>query len=248
MPNIRIVTGGAIFCGFLLVSGMSAGDAAAQTAATDTPGKPIQLLQLLQPSAAKAAPRAKLAAKPVAKSSKTRIASRRKVSRHTRVAERKRHAPAQIAEAREQATPAAGVWPAAPSAPPAEVAAAEPAPQARSAPAETAPSELVVGGHAVQVASPNDANDIDLAANDANAQVQAAPPSIAAASAPAMSEVTPPAPKSDSIQAATAQSPQSSEVGSASWILQVLAALGGAVAAGSVAWFLIGSAPQRTYG
>ncbi len=37
-------------------------------------------------------------------------------------------------------------------------------------------------------------------------------------------------------------------VGSASWIAQVLAALGGAVAAGAVAWFLIGSGPLRTYG
>ena len=41
---------------------------------------------------------------------------------------------------------------------------------------------------------------------------------------------------------------QGSDVGSTSWIMQVLAALGGAVAAGSVAWFLIGSTPQRTYG
>ena len=38
-------------------------------------------------------------------------------------------------------------------------------------------------------------------------------------------------------------------LGSASWIAQVLAALGGAVAAGAVAWFLIGgSGPVRTYG
>lgn len=44
---------------------------------------------------------------------------------------------------------------------------------------------------------------------------------------------------------ATAQS--ASPVGSASWIAQVLAALGGAVAAGTVAWFLIGSGPVRTY-
>jgi hypothetical protein len=37
-------------------------------------------------------------------------------------------------------------------------------------------------------------------------------------------------------------------VGSASWIAQVLAALGGAVTAGAVAWFLIGGGPARTYG
>jgi hypothetical protein len=39
-----------------------------------------------------------------------------------------------------------------------------------------------------------------------------------------------------------------SAVGGASWIAQVLAALGGAVAAGAVAWFLIGGGPVRTYG
>jgi hypothetical protein len=41
---------------------------------------------------------------------------------------------------------------------------------------------------------------------------------------------------------------QTSPVGSASWIAQVLAALGGAIAAGVVAWFLIRPAPERTYG
>jgi hypothetical protein len=38
------------------------------------------------------------------------------------------------------------------------------------------------------------------------------------------------------------------QVGSASWIAQVLAALGGAIAAGSVAWFWIGASPRRMYG
>jgi hypothetical protein len=37
-------------------------------------------------------------------------------------------------------------------------------------------------------------------------------------------------------------------IGSASWFAQVLAALGGAIAAGAVAWFLIGAGPVRTYG
>jgi hypothetical protein len=39
-----------------------------------------------------------------------------------------------------------------------------------------------------------------------------------------------------------------SDVGSASWFAQVLAALGGAIAAGAVAWSLIGAGPVRTYG
>ena len=39
-----------------------------------------------------------------------------------------------------------------------------------------------------------------------------------------------------------------STIGSASWIAQVLAALGGAITAGVLAWFLIGAGPVRSYG
>jgi hypothetical protein len=39
--------------------------------------------------------------------------------------------------------------------------------------------------------------------------------------------------------------PPKSSIGSASWIMQIMAALGGAAAAGSAAWFLIGSASPR---
>ena len=61
---------------------------------------------------------------------------------------------------------------------------------------------------------------------------------------------------SQSATAAPAPKPMNKEpigkamagVGSTSWIAQVLAALGGAVAAGAVAWFLIGTRPVRTYG
>jgi len=52
--------------------------------------------------------------------------------------------------------------------------------------------------------------------------------------------------QNDSAQNTSAQ--DTSAVGSASWIAQVLAALGGAIAAGTVAWFLIGAGPVRTYG
>jgi hypothetical protein len=38
-----------------------------------------------------------------------------------------------------------------------------------------------------------------------------------------------------------------SPAGTSAWVAQLLAAIGGAMAAASVAWFLIGSAPQRTY-
>jgi hypothetical protein len=52
--------------------------------------------------------------------------------------------------------------------------------------------------------------------------------------------------QNDSAQSTSAQ--DTSAVGSASWIAQVLAALGGAIAAGTVAWILIGAGPVRSYG
>ena len=105
-------------------------------------------------------------------------------------------------------------------------------------PAIAPPSELVIDGQTVRVASPDDANEIDLAIE------QGALPAAAPAVKAANTETAAPADKSDSAAAAVSQTP-SSKVGSASWLMQVMAALGAAVAAGSVAWFLIGSAPQR---
>lgn len=73
-----------------------------------------------------------------------------------------------------------------------------------------------------------------------------------AVSAPAVTNVASSAAMPDaSAVAAAAQEQRATKtdpVGSASWIAQVLAALGGAVTAGAVAWFLIGGGPARTYG
>jgi hypothetical protein len=119
------------------------------------------------------------------------------------------------------------------------------------------PSQVIVAGQTVQVAAPDAVNEMDLAANNTTAQTSdAAPSTMARASAPALREIIAPAPKSDAnaeVVEATPPPQQSSNIsrsdmGSPSWIMQVLAALGGAVTAGSVAWFLIGSTPQRTYG
>jgi len=243
MLRIRIVTGGAI--GFLLVAGLCAGETSAQTAGNETAGSPIQLLQLLRPTPAKTRPHARSAAKPVAK---TRMALKGRNHWHPRIAARKRpHAQPQIAEAQEKATPPAGAWPPAPSIAPAEVAAAQAMPTLGSVPAETLPAELIATGAMMRVAAQGDVNGVDFAAKDAVAEPKAAQPIAAVARPSAINEAAAPAPKSDSLLAAFVQ-PQTSEVGSASWILQVLAALGGAVAAGSAAWFLIGSAPVRSYG
>ncbi|MGA3308568.1 MAG: hypothetical protein ABSD08_08135 [Xanthobacteraceae bacterium] len=231
MPSIRMVAPGAFFLAFLV---MTVGGAMAQTATNTAPGKPIQLLQVLtQPDKTKTKPHAKLLAKTAKKTTKTHsILTAGKRSRH----------PQRIASA---AAPA-DVWPVlTPATAPANIAAAEPAPQPASASTKPTPSELVVGGRTVQVVSPDDVNAIDLAANEADAATST--PMASAAAATTSAPTADAEPKSDSLKTAPPQR-AGSAVGSASWIAQVLAALGGAVAAGSVAWILIGSAPQRMYG
>jgi hypothetical protein len=218
MLSIRIVTAGAILV-------MAVGGAAAQTATNTVPGKPIQLLPILtHADEAKTKIHAKRLSKTVAKTAhKTRIALARRKPIHS-------------AESAKVTEPA-NIWPVQAAAVPTNLAAAEPALQPASASTELIPSELVVGGRTVQVVSPDDANEIDRAADAQGTQAStAAPRDIAEAK-----------PQPDPVETAAAQRTVS-EVGSASWIAQVLAALGGAVAAGSLAWFLIGSAPQRTYG
>jgi hypothetical protein len=103
------------------------------------------------------------------------------------------------------------------------------------------PSELVVGDETVQVQSSDRISPIDLAADkqDATAPKSALQSDIAA---------TQPAGQPPARAMVMKPDRPASDVGSASWIAQVLAALGGAVAAGSVAWFLIGSATLRQYG
>jgi hypothetical protein len=265
MLSIRLVAAGAAMI-------IAMGGAAAQSAATDSPGKPIQLLQILQrPGKA----RTKLHAKPVNKSAtrsvakaKVRSAAKSRVrssaksvaklntklhakplrtakhsKAHGRLAAVKHaSAPARAAKA----SPPANIWPAVnttaamplpETTAPANVAAAALAPQDTSALAVPAPNELVVRGQTVQVSPPDELNQIDRAAGDReDATVTAQHEEVATAKPVAHAMVMKPA------------QPDPSQVGSASWIAQVLAALGGAVAAGSVAWFLIGSTPYRTYG
>ncbi len=222
MPSIRIVAAGA------LISVMTVGGAMAQT---DTgAGKPIQLLQVAtQPDKAKSKPHAKTIMK-------IRTAAKRTGRRHHRLAAER---PIHVVEAAKPAAPAAApadVWAnVTPVTAPATSAA--PAPQLAAAASASTPSELVVGGQTVHVVSPDDANEIDRAA-DAQIAPSAAATQSAVATAP---------PAADTATVAQAQE-ETSHVGSASWIAQILAALGGAVAAGSAAWFLMGSAPQRTYG
>ncbi len=230
MLSIRVVAAGAAL---MLLSGLMAGGAVAQTATDQTPGKPLQLLQWSQTTAQSSEPKARPRAK---------IAERKITHTATAVAKH-RLSPAETAAAMPQAT----VWAplnAVESDSTTIAATAEPVPQAASAPASPIRSELVVAGQTVRIASPDQVNELDLAAQDSKAAATDTMPAAAVAPVPATNDVQTPAPKSDSF----AGQASSSQVGSTSWIAKVLAALGGAVAAGSAAWFLIGATPQRTYG
>jgi len=231
MLRISIATAGISLLALTLVT---AGGAAAQSA----PGKPIQLLQILaKPDKAK--PHAKRLSRA---SRKTHIALAKAKTKHLAEA-----APPATAAAPDAAAPDNALSASAGPANSPEIALAAPATPAAPAAAmdaqsaEPVPSELVVGGHTVQIVSPDETNDIDLAAD-----LGAAPAATAATTATAAAVG-----KSEPAHAAmfvAASRDDASAVGNVSWIAQILAALGGAVAAGSVAWFLIGSAPQRTYG
>lgn len=238
MLRIGIIAAGAIFPALLIVSGMVSGSATAQTATDATPGKPIQLLQTVQQGKPQARLQARSAARAAAKPSvKSRVAYRKKPRPHLAAAARGRQLsrPPITEAAASSAAPAAATTIAAATPP----LAAAPLKPARS-------SEVVAGGHPVQVASSDAGETIELSANNDNMPANETPPTGATLSAPPMRDVAE-APKSDAATVAVAQQ-QRGEIGGASWILQVLAALGGAITAGSVAWFLIGSMPQRTYG
>ncbi len=200
---------------------MAVGGAAAQTTTSSAPGKPISLLQTAQKSS-KARP-----LKPHVK-----IAKKAPLKKHRIfAAEKSTPAPTKTAAA------PANAWPALPPVAPTAAAAAEAAPQPAPATSDTQPSDIVVKGQTVQVAPPDAVNAIDLAADNHNDAALAATKGDSAQATPAVQAMV-----------AAPAVEDASPVGSAKWIAQVLAAFGGAVAAGSVAWFLIGSTPQRMYG
>ena len=253
MLRMGIVTAGAIVPAFLILSGIAGDSATAQTATNETSAKPIQLLRIIQ----QAEPQAKPQAKPAVKN---RIAYRKKPRSHATAVAQGRHL---YGPPLAQTTATKSATPAAPSAAPADAATiAAATPPLAVAPRDAArPNEVVVGGQTMQLASSDAGNAIELSANNENVELNRTPPTVAAASAVPMRDVTSIVPKSDLAKSDLANvksdlpnvksnlanvsvaQQQDSEAGSLSWILQALAALAGAVAAGSVAWFLIGSTP-----
>ncbi len=224
MSTIRTIAAGAFLLSLPVLAAATTG---AQAVTGAEPGKPLQLLQGANGSGrAKAKPHLRMAHH----HGKVHFAAAKThASRSEEAAETAKAAPTPD-------DPPANIWPSAPAGLAPTNVAAGLTMQAPPAAAVPGPSELVVGGRTVDVVPPDQANDIDLAAN-APQTAAVKPPQDDAAAKPAAATAF----------VAAAHEQDEAAVGSASWIAQVLAALGGAVAAGSVAWFLIGSTPQRTY-
>jgi hypothetical protein len=119
--------------------------------------------------------------------------------------------------------------------------------------AEPTPGVVTFAGQSVEVASPDDVNDIDRAADTPDKLVHRdiaaavpVPAPVAAAPAPVAS---PAAVIASAHAAVIAPSPTIEKAPAnpdTSWMAELLASLGGAIAAASaVAWFLIASAPRR---
>ena len=229
MRRIRIVTA------LAALSIMTVASAATQAETNTAPGNPIPLLKILaKPDKAGT----KIHGRRVGRRmGKTHMAAKTRALLHRSAKAR----PALPTPADNDALPT-NVAAAAAATPPAPPTAASP-PSAAASFAEPMPSELVVRGRTVQVTAADNVNEIDEAADPQRVAARAA---ISAARHRDGAEAEP-ASEAATVAVAQAQ-PGRSSVGSASWIMQILAALGGAFAAGSAAWFLIGSAPQRTYG
>jgi hypothetical protein len=243
MLTIRFITAGAALV-------VAVGAAAAQGG--DTAGRPVPLLQVLsQPTATT--------------TTTTTVTTTTAPNPHARVAHRhparrvakKSHEDAEQTEPTEQteqtgqdatAPSAAAPTAAAPTVAPTAFAPSAVAPLAANvwtaagatplpgvATDATAPtviptvdqnlSAVVVGGHTVQISSPDEFNTIDLAADRQSAPAADTP------AAPAVAVAEP--------------DDHARDV----WYEELLATLGGALAAGVVAWFLVvGGSQQRMYG
>ena len=159
MPALRIATAGAA----LLV--LTAGSTIAQPTGTAT-SKPISILKILAPSDnLKIKPHGHRLGMPTWR---THAFAAHQKTRHLLAV-----APAQ-----------ADIWADPEAARATQVASDEPEQQGAAVAAESAPSALLVGGRAVRVVSPDDANEIDLAADAPEVAASKGPRSDIAAAQP----------------------------------------------------------------
>jgi len=253
MLRIRIVGAGFVTA-IAVALALSSAQAQAQTTTSEQVGKPLALLAGLRPPHESKHPfHAKTA-------QATRKKTAAKKTRHARMAaaharhissgkiaksEHREHALAASAFAEEPPAQAAPDvtptrdWPAVNSAPAANSGAAlaadtTVAPLNTAANVDVGSNPIAVKVQTVKITAPDQVNTLNPILD------RAVPAAATPSDHPAV------APPQQTALAAPVQRDESA-VGSASWIAQVLAALGGAIAAGAVAWFLIGSGPVRTY-
>jgi hypothetical protein len=218
MPSIRVIAGAAI--GSLFVCGLFSGQGVAQTA-TETVDKLMQLLQPMNPDKSEKKPSDSSAAKH--SSRKAPPAAKKRASTKPAAKE------STLNGASETTVP-----------PSEHVIDGEAVPRlgldaGHSAKVATGVDPIVEAFRAGMI-SPEAANDIDLAA-DAHGTLarDASPATVVTATG---SETIAPADNSNSGAVAVSQMP-SSGIGTMSWLLLVIAAVSGAAATGSAAWFLI---------
>jgi hypothetical protein len=257
--SIRIVTTSAVLLALATAS------AAAQTATTNAPDKPLPLLQILQQkdgATVKPHQRPRLVRRRLPR---PRIANHRPGAVHQAFMEvvPPEPKPAQPATT----TDTANIWPAPEvtlpgmeglTPPPIAAAPTSSEPVAPSsvrdkpdevqatayrtvqvAPQVTPPSSAPAAPPStVQIAPANAGGPTDLAVDHPHdAAADTVKPSDAVATVPV-----------EHAMAATVELQNPNPVGSTTWIAHVLAALGGAIATGTIAWLLINPMPSRRYG
>jgi hypothetical protein len=220
MPSIRVIAGAAI--GSLFVCGLFSGQGVAQTA-TETVDKLMQLLQPMNPDKSETKPSDSSAAKH--SSRKAPHAAKKRASTKPAAKE------STLNGASEATVP----------------------PSEHVIDGEAVPRLGLDAGHSAKVAtgvdpfveafragmiSPEAANDIDLAADAQGTLARDASPAAVTVVTATVSETIAPADNSNSGAVAVSQMP-SSGIGTMSWLLRVIAAVSGAAATGSAAWFLI---------
>lgn len=219
MLSIRIVTAGAV-----LAFAVSA--AAAQDSDT-TPGQPGSLLKMFMHSSEAPASEAKT-------SPQDKLEAKRVASKPIRTTRHFHHHATRVATATED--PAPPVEPAQSPAPTIEQPPTlEPATWSAQAALDAAPPSMWPAGNAPLFAG----------VLDSEPQVAAAEPSSSSDRSAATSNA---AADTGSAPAVAAAQQDNSDDSRDTWFVEILAALSGALAAGVVAWFLFGAAPQRMYG
>jgi hypothetical protein len=220
MPSIRVIAGAVI--GSLFVCGLFSGQGVAQTA-MESVDKLMQLLQPMNPDKSETKPSDSSPAKH--SSRKAPPAAKKRASTKPAAKESTLNGASQV------------------TVPPSE----------HVIDGEAVPWISLDAGHSAKVAtgvdpfveafqagmvSPEAANDIDLAADAQSTLASDASPAAVTVVTATGTETIAPADNSNSGAAAVSQIPGSG-IGTMSWLLRVIAALSGAVATGSVAWFLI---------